>query len=198
MEVHRRMPLIQNIDNSILTFIDNNMHNTVLDKLLVFLTSIGNQGFVWILLALLLIITKKYRKVGFITLVALLLTTICGDLTLKNIVQRIRPSEGIAQIDMLVKKPTSYSFPSGHSGAAFAAAGVLSYYFKRYAAGIYIFAALIAFSRLYVNVHYPTDVLVGASLGFIWSRVAIYLIDKKKIKVMCSKTMEYMRNNLIQ
>lgn len=198
MEVHKRMLIIQNLDNSILTFIDSNMHNAALDKLLVFLTSIGNQGLVWIFFSLGLIITKKYRKIGLITLVALLFTTICGDLILKNIFQRIRPSADIAQIDMLVEKPTSYSFPSGHSGAAFAAAGVLAYYFKRYAAGIYIFAALIAFSRLYVNVHYPTDVLVGTLLGFMWSRVAIYLFDKKNIKIMISKTMEYMKNNLIQ
>jgi undecaprenyl-diphosphatase len=183
--------IIQHIDNSILTFINNNFHNAVLDKLFVFLTTIGNEGLVWILISLLLIITKKYRKVGFISLVALLFTTICGDLILKNIVQRIRPSEGIAQIDLLVKKPSSYSFPSGHSGAAFAAAGVLAYYFIRYAVGIYVFAALIAFSRLYVNVHYPTDVLVGASLGFMWSRAVIYLIDKKRISIMRSKTMEF-------
>jgi undecaprenyl-diphosphatase len=183
------MALIQQIDNNILFFIKNNMHNPILDKLMVLLTSIGNMGLIWILISLVLIGTKKYRSIGFISLGALLITTICGDLILKNAVQRLRPSADIAQIDSLVKKPTSYSFPSGHSGAAFAAAGVMAYYFKPYAVYIYVFAALIAFSRLYVNVHYPTDVLVGALLGFMWSRVVIYLTDKKKPSIMHNRTM---------
>jgi undecaprenyl-diphosphatase len=94
------------------------------------------------------------------------------------VVQRIRPSADIPEINMLIAKPLSYSFPSGHAASSFAVAGVLSKYFKKYAPEFLGLASLIAFSRLYLYVHYPTDVLAGIILGLICSRIIIYIFNK--------------------
>ena len=170
--------LLHNIDNSILLYIKNNMHGYIMDKAMVIITSLGNGGAIWILIAVLLMIKKKYRKIGFMVLGALILSTILGEGILKHVVQRIRPSADIPEINMLIAKPLSYSFPSGHAASSFAVAGVLSKYFKKYAPEFLGLASLIAFSRLYLYVHYPTDVLAGIILGLICSRIIIYIFNK--------------------
>ena len=170
--------ILYNIDNSILSFIKNNMHGHIMDKVMVIITSLGNGGAIWIIISVLLMINKKYRKIGFIALGALILSTIFGEGILKHVVQRIRPSADIPAINMLIAKPLSYSFPSGHTASSFAAAGVLSKYFKKYALGFLALASLIAFSRLYLYVHYPTDVLAGIILGLICSRIIICMFNK--------------------
>jgi len=170
--------LLQNIDNSILLYIKDNMHGQIMDKAMVIITSLGNGGVIWIIIAVLLMINKKYRKIGFMALCALILSTILGEGILKHVVQRIRPSADIPAINMLIAKPLSYSFPSGHAASSFAAAGVLSKYLKKYAPGFLGLASLIAFSRLYLYVHYPTDVLAGIILGLICSEIIIYIFNK--------------------
>lgn len=174
------LPLIQRLDNSILFFINNNMHNPILDKVMVVFTSLGNNGFIWIIIALLLISKKKYRNIGVMVLGALLLGTILGDGILKPLFHRLRPSADIAPSKLLIVKPMSYSFPSGHTTSSFAAAGVLSKYLKKYAFEFFILASLIAFSRMYLFVHYPTDVLGGIFLGLVCSRIIIFLFSKIK------------------
>ena len=170
--------LLQNIDNSILLFIKNNMHSDIMDGAMVTITSLGNGGAIWIIIAVLLMINKKYRKISFIVLGALILCTILGEEILKYVIQRIRPCVDIPVINMLIAKPLSYSFPSGHSASSFAAAGVLSKYFKKYTLVFFTLASLIAFSRLYLYVHYPTDVLAGIILGLICSKASIYIFNK--------------------
>lgn len=172
------MSLIQNLDNFILLFIKNNMHWYIMDKTMVVITSLGNGGSIWIVIACLLLISKKYRKIGFMSLGALILSAVFGEGILKHVVQRIRPSASIPAANLLISKPLSYSFPSGHTTSSFAAAGVLAKYFKHYALGFFILASLIAFSRLYLYVHYPTDVLAGIILGLICSRIIIYLFSR--------------------
>jgi undecaprenyl-diphosphatase len=167
--------LLQNMDESILLFIKNNMHSYIMDKAMVTITSLGNGGAIWIIIAVLLMINKKYRKISFIVLGALLISAILGEGVLKHVIQRIRPSEDILAINMLITKPLSYSFPSGHSASSFAGAAALSKYLKKYAPFFFGLAVLIAFSRLYLYVHYPTDVLAGAILGLICSKISIAL-----------------------
>ncbi|OOP74332.1 phosphatase PAP2 family protein [Clostridium beijerinckii] len=171
------MSLIQNIDNLVLSYINNNMHGYIMDKAMVFMTSLGNGGLIWIIISGLLISNRKYRKIGFVALGALILSAILGEGILKHVVQRIRPSADIPAINLLISKPLSYSFPSGHTASSFAAAGVLGKYFKKYAFGFWGLAALIAFSRLYLNVHYPTDVLAGIILGVICSKITIQMFN---------------------
>ncbi|WP_415522542.1 phosphatase PAP2 family protein [Clostridium sp.] len=176
--IKKMMSLIQNLDNSILLYIENNMHGHIMDRTMVIITSLGNWEIIWIIISILLMINKKYRNIGFMTLGALLLSTMLGDGILKHIVQRARPSADIPAVNLLISKPLSYSFPSGHAASSFAAAGVLAKYFKNYTLEIFTLAFLIAFSRLYLYVHYPTDVLAGIILGLICSRIIIYMFNR--------------------
>lgn len=172
--------LIQNMDNFILLFIKNSMHFYIMDKIMIVITTLGNGGAIWIAVGLLLAISKKYRNIGIMVLLSLVVSAILGDCIIKNLVQRLRPCAHISQSKLLVTKPLSYSFPSGHATAAFAAAGILAKYLKKYAIGCYVLASLVAFSRLYVYVHYPSDVLAGIILGTVCSRALIYAVYKIK------------------
>ena len=177
------MSLLQNIDNSILEFIKNNMHSSIMDKIMIICTYLGNGGAIWIAIAALLTISKKYRKVGLMMLVALVIGYLMGEGILKHIFKRERPFTHIPGIELLAKRPKSYSFPSGHTTSSFAAAGILAYSFRRYAPVFYLLAGLIAFSRLYLYMHYPSDVLGGVILGTLSCIFTIYIfkkfIDKK-------------------
>jgi len=175
--------LVQRFDNSILLFIKDNMHGVIMDNSMVISTYLGNGGIIWIIIVSILMINKKYRKIGFMALGALILSTILGEEILKNVIRRIRPSENISAIDLLISKPLSYSFPSGHTTSSFAVAGVLAKYFKRYAVAFLGLASLIGFSRLYLYVHYPTDILAGIVLGLLCSEIMIYLFDKRERKI---------------
>jgi undecaprenyl-diphosphatase len=159
-------------------YVKNNMHGYIMDKLMITITSLGNAGFIWIIICTLLIISKKYRKIGIIALCSLIIGAILGEGILKHIFQRARPFEHVQISTLLISEPSSYSFPSGHTTSSFAVSCVLAKYFKKYAFGIYGFAFLIAFSRLYLYVHYPTDVLAGVILGLISSRIAIYIFSR--------------------
>lgn len=172
------LSLMQRFDNSILLFIKANMHGIIMDRSMIISTYLGNGGIIWIIIVVMLMINKKYRKIGFMALGALILSTILGEEILKNVVKRIRPSEDIPAWNLLIAKPLSYSFPSGHTTSSFAVAGVLLKYFKRYAFGFLALASLIGFSRLYLYVHYPTDILAGVVVGLMCSAIIIYLFDK--------------------
>lgn len=169
------LSLFQNIDNYILELIKNNMHSYIMDKTMIIITSLGDGGTIWIIIALLLMVNKKYRKMSFILLGALLLSAVLGEGILKHLIQRIRPSAYIPANDLLIAKPLSYSFPSGHSASSFAGALVLSNYFRKWKLLFFCLAFLIAFSRLYLYVHYPTDVIAGIILGLICGKASIVL-----------------------
>lgn len=179
------MSFILNIDNSILDFIQNNIKCSFLDKVMPVITSLGNAGILWIIIAIILVISKKYRKYGIIMSIALIIMLVFGNGILKNLFQRVRPYQANNFADLLIKKPVDTSFPSGHTYASFASAGVLYYMNKKVGIASYVLAALIAFSRLYLYVHYPSDVLGGIILGIVTSFVAIKIYNnfEKKRKV---------------
>lgn len=178
MRIMKMISSIQTIDNFILLFIKDNMHGAIMDKVMVIITYLGNGGMTWIIIAALLMINKKYRKIGFIALGALILSTILGEGILKHLVKRIRPSADIPAVNLLIAKPLSYSFPSGHTTSSFAVAGVLAKYFKKYALEIFSVAFLIAFSRLYLYVHYPTDVIAGIIIGILCSKLILIILKE--------------------
>ena len=95
MKMMRMMSLIQKFDSSILLYIKDNMHGNIMDKIMVGITALGDNGVIWIIMAIILMISKKYRKIGFMALLALLLSTILGEGILKHVVHRIRPSADI-------------------------------------------------------------------------------------------------------
>ena len=169
--------LIQKFDSSILLFIQDNMHGPIMDKVMVLSTDLGNGGIIWIIIAMVLIFNKKYRRIGLMAIAALILSTILGEGIIKHVVQRIRPSSNILEANLLITKPLSYSFPSGHTMSSFAVAGVLAKYLRSYALEFLSLASLIAFSRLYLYIHYPTDILAGIVLGLTCSGIIIYIFN---------------------
>lgn len=170
--------LINQFDNNILRFIENNMHSYIMDKTMIFFTELGNMGIIWIVISILLMLNKKYRIIGIATLAAVALGALLGEGIIKHIIERPRPFVKSSYINLLISKPMSSSFPSGHTTAAFSASGILSSYFRKYSIEIFLLAFVIAFSRLYLYVHYPTDVLAGIILGIISSRIILYLFNK--------------------
>lgn len=143
------------------------IHNPVLDKIMVALSTIGNAGILWIVLAVILLIMKKTRRCGAQMALAMLLTFIIGNLVLKNMISRDRPCWIDPTVGLLVKNPTDFSFPSGHSMNGFTAAVTILFYDKRWGIAAIILASLVAFSRLYNFVHFPTDVFAGVVIGTV-------------------------------
>jgi len=131
------------------------------------ITDLGNSGFIWIVLTLMLLISKKYRKVGSTMLIALMLEVTVCNVILKPLIARIRPCDINTAVHLLISRPTDYSFPSGHTAASFAAASALYFSKRKFWIPAFCLAILIAFSRLYLYVHYPTDILAGTLIGII-------------------------------
>ncbi len=156
---------IQHIDTFILNFIQNNLHSTLMDKIMPVITFLGNNGVVWIVIAVLLVISKKYRTTGLMLVGALVICLIIGNLTLKPVIARARPCWVNTSVHLLVSSPKDYSFPSGHTMSSFAAAVVLFLRNKKFGIWALLLAAMISFSRLYLYVHYPSDVAAGLVLG---------------------------------
>ena len=128
-------------------------------------TTLGNGGLIWIALAGILLLIPRYRKAGAAVLAGLALEVICCNLVLKPLIARVRPCDVNTAVQLLVARPDDFSFPSGHSGASFAAVTALYAGGNRLWIPALLLAALISFSRLYLYVHYPTDVLAGILLG---------------------------------
>ena len=175
-----------NLDESILLFIQESIRNPMWTPYIKVITTLGNGGAIWILLTLLMLIIPKTRRVGCMMVLSLIGTLLINNILIKNLVARTRPYEVIAGLTYLVKKPIEYSFPSGHAGSSFAAAWVMFRQLpKRYGIPALLLAILIALSRLYVGVHYPSDVLFGMISGTLISLVAetiVERIEKKRAK----------------
>lgn len=159
------------------------IHQPVLDAVMTGLSTIGNAGIFWIVLGLLFCIPKKYRKTGIQMVISMALTFVIGNLILKNLVARPRPCWLDPQIALLVKSPGDYSFPSGHSMNGFAASVALLCNDKKLGIPAVILASLIAFSRLYHFVHFPTDVVVGIFIGTIVAILVHVCYQKQNRKI---------------
>ena len=163
---------------TILNFIQEHMTNPVMDKLMVFITTLGDAGIIWIITALIMISCKKYRRTGITLAIGLILSLLIGNIILKPLVARTRPFEFTEKIRLLIETPHDFSFPSGHTIASFEAAVTLMICDRRrfgYAAlGL---AFVIAFSRLYLCVHYPTDVLTSIILGSIFAVISYFVVN---------------------
>lgn len=159
------------IDYLILMFIQENLRFDWLTRPLVFISHLGNSGLFWILLCLVLLIFKRTRRMGLCGLLALLIGALITNVALKNMVARVRPYEQFSDIILLLERQKDFSFPSGHACSSFAAAFALYRASEQRTQLIgklsVILAAVIAWSRLYVGVHFPTDVLGGALIGAV-------------------------------
>lgn len=156
-----------NFEWGILNFIQSHLRNDVLDFIMPLITKLGDGGILWICLSLILILFRKTRKAGIAMAASLILEVLCCNSILKPFVARPRPCDVNTAVQLLVPRPTDYSFPSGHTGASFAAASALLFGKNRLWIPSLIAAIFIGFSRLYLYVHYPSDVLAGALIGIM-------------------------------
>ena len=143
-----------------------NLRTPIGDVVVPLITRLGDAGIIWIILTVLLLIIPKTRKTGVIMMAALLVDVLLCNVLIKNLVARTRPFDVNTAVQLLVAKPQDYSFPSGHTAASFAS--VTALYLageKKMWKAALVLAVLIALSRLYLYVHYPTDVLGGMLLG---------------------------------
>lgn len=171
---------IYEIDHAILLYIQEHWRTDYLTPLMKTSSLFVNIGIVWILLSIILICIKRTRMIGIMTLTSLAFCICINNIFVKHLVARARPFDTYSDLVPLIKKPTDYSFASGHTTASFAAAGILARFLQRpLSVLIVVFAVLVAFSRLYLGVHYPTDVLCGMVIGILGSTF-IYIMFKRK------------------
>ena len=159
---------ILEMDGNILLWIQENVRNEFLTPIITFITHLGDYGWFWIALAAVLLLIKKTRPLGFLVVCSLIGSYLVNNVLLKNLVARIRPYEAVEGLHRIIEAQVDLSFPSGHTGSSFAAAVVIFLMCSK-KAGIpaLALAFLIMLSRLYVGVHYPTDVLGGAVIAIV-------------------------------
>lgn len=162
----------------ILDWIQENLRCAVLDQIMPVITKLGDGGLFWIALAVVLLIFKKTRKAGISMGVALIIGYVVCNLILKNVTARIRPYDLNPEVSLLIEKLHSFSFPSGHTISSIEASVALLIRNKKLGIPAVILAVIIAFSRLYLYVHYPTDVLVSVLLGIGIAFLASFIVDK--------------------
>jgi undecaprenyl-diphosphatase len=153
------------------------IRNEVLDVIVPKITFLGGAGWFWILVALVFMIIPFNRKIGFQSGLALIITALICNIILKPGIMRARPCWIFEEIELLVKIPTDFSFPSGHSNASFAVATCIFMRNKKLGIPFLVLAACIALSRLYVFVHWPTDVLAGIIIGVCGAIISYYIIN---------------------
>lgn len=195
-------------DADLLIFLQENVRNDFLDIVMKLITHTGDKGILMIAIIAALLIIPKTRSIGIMTAMSLAIEAILNNVILKNLVARTRPYEAIEGLVNIIEKQKDFSFPSGHTGSTFAVSGVIlvialfgmpiiakegnlirekSSLAMRIIAVIFIiYSVLLGFSRLYVGVHYPTDVLAGLALGLITSAIA-YLVYQLILKKIANK-----------
>lgn len=172
------MSFITAIDSAIVMFIYNHLRCGFLDVVMRFITNLGNKGIIWIIIAVILLLSgKKMRYAAFTLLLSLVISLVLCSVIIKPLVARIRPYD-LLDLQITVKALHDYSFPSGHTSAACAAAVSVFIYNKKVGTALTVLAALMALSRLYLMVHFPTDVIAGAFIG-VFSALISNLIIKK-------------------
>ncbi|MBQ8503934.1 MAG: phosphatase PAP2 family protein [Clostridia bacterium] len=209
-----------NFDLSVFEWVQS-IQSGILNTIMVVITTLGDEGIIFITLGLVLMCTKKYRKAGLAVLISLLVMTVLNNVVLKDLFARVRPFyifdlEGLMadkdvflaagkgerfnyfvekvtagiekypefaakwtetyEFPNLIDKLTSYSFPSGHTSSAFAAAIAVLWYDRKIGIPTTIFAALMGFSRIYVQVHYCSDVIAGVIVGIIYALIGVLIV----------------------
>lgn len=171
---------IQRLDGEILLQIQQHLRSDMLTPFMKSVTFLGNGGWFWILCAVVLLVIPKTRKTGCAAALSLVLGAIVTNLLLKNIVARPRPFAELEALIPLITKPKDFSFPSGHTTASFAVALVMLRMLpKKFGIPAVVLAALVAFSRLYLGVHYPTDVLTGFVIALVGSTLSVWIVRTK-------------------
>ena len=169
--------VITALDPELLWCIKNHICCPLLDYIMIPITHLGDRGAIWVIIAVVLIAVRRTRKIGLAMAISMLLCLIIGNFGLKPLFSRIRPFHADPSISLLIPAPGEFSFPSGHTMCSFAAASALCCYNKKAGLVSFVLAALIGFSRLYLMVHYPTDVVVGCFLGIVFGAMAHIAVE---------------------
>ena len=175
--------LAQHFDIPVLDWIAEKLGCSFLDTIMPWITKLGDGGIFWIAVAAILLFIPKYRKAGLSMGIALLMGLLLCNLTLKPLVARIRPYDFVAthygrSITLLVSTPHDFSFPSGHTIASFEGAVALFVHNKKLGIPALLLACLVAFSRLYLYLHYATDVIISILLGTALALLGCWLAKK--------------------
>ncbi len=173
----------EHFDLPILEWIAGNLQSAFMDTVMPIITLLGDAGIFWIAIAVVLLLIPKYRKAGLSMGIALVMGLIVCNLTMKPLFQRPRPYDYQLlhfgrEIKLLIEAQHDFSFPSGHTLASFEAATALALHNKKMGIPALVLACLIAFSRLYLYVHYPTDVLFSVAMGIGFGFLGVFLANK--------------------
>ena len=173
---------MQTFEFAILDWMQLQLRCTFLDWFMPFISSWSNHGEVWILLAVVLLLMKKYRRQGLSVGAALILDLATCNILLKPLFSRLRPCVVNPAVELLITAPASGSFPSGHTAASFAAVSALYFAKSPLWKPAAVLAVVIAFSRMYLYVHWPSDILGGAVLGVFvgWAGAKLMSISREK------------------
>ena len=178
------MMTLQQIDMSILLWIQEHLRADALTPFWKVITFLGNGGWFWLVLAAGLLVYKKTRPTGIAALLSITVGFLLTNVLLKNIVARPRPFDAYTEIIPLITKPTDFSFPSGHTCASFACALILFRMLpKKFGIPAVILAGMVTFSRLYLGVHYPGDVLGGFLVAVFASTLVYHLMSAYQKKM---------------
>ncbi|WP_458407035.1 phosphatase PAP2 family protein [Anaerotignum sp.] len=176
------MEWLLELDGRLLLWLKETFSHPILDEIMIFVSRLGNKGFIWIAIGILFLLfglkNKKWRSRGFLVLFSLAVNFLACNVILKPLIDRTRPYY-VLGYDPIIPPVGDPSFPSGHTAASFAAATAIYAINRKWGIAAYIFAAVMGFSRLYLGVHFPTDVLGGAILGTVMAKLVIKLTAKK-------------------
>ncbi|MEE0957290.1 MAG: phosphatase PAP2 family protein [Ruminococcus sp.] len=169
-------PRIQSLDNRVLQNISR-IHRPKLNRIMVIASKLGNGGIVWWAVCLPFLLHPRWRYTGVVIILSLGLTSLMGEGIIKHTVKRVRPCHSFDEDEQLIKKPKYYSFPSGHTASSFSVVSVVIFSGcpLYVVVPIFLIALVIGFSRVYLRVHYLTDVVVGMVLGIVCGLVGVLL-----------------------
>lgn len=173
------MTELMTIDWNILYWIQGHIRSGIMDKCMPVITHLGSAGAVWILIALCCLFFRRYRLLGVMLAVGMLCELALGNGILKHLIARSRPCWLDPSVTLLIATPKDFSFPSGHTFVSFTCAVIIFLYKKSWGIPALILAGLIAFSRLYLFVHFPSDILGGLILG-IFLGMCVFSVFKRK------------------
>lgn len=168
--------LVSKIDRGVMRQIDSRMTCRFMNKFMPFMTMLGDLGTVWLVTAIFLLFMKRFRFYGVSVIATVCFCAFLCDVVIKPIVRRLRPFVTNTELRLLIRTPGGYSFPSGHTSSSVGAAYVLFQMNRWVGIAGFLVAALIALSRMYLHVHYPTDVMAGALIGLVCAVVIFNLV----------------------
>lgn len=166
---------ITQLDVQILTWVQENLRGDFWTTLWKIITVFGDKGLFWIALGLVLLIPQKTRRIAIVALAALAADFLITNVALKHLIARPRPYDAFPDVINALARESSFSFPSGHSAASFACSVVYLKLLPRKAGvPLFVLAVLVALSRIYLCVHYPSDVLAGVIIGVVCALAACW------------------------